>query len=118
MSFSSWIDARIAAAIEKAVPMVVSALTASDGPLVQALATELSKVLVDAVLGPITTQVGSIPGNVAGLLTNELNQLPQQINGLLNIPAVIASAVANVPAEVVNAIKGIIPIPFGEGKKA
>lgn len=102
MSLGQYIETRLAAAIEAATPVLI-------------------KDLLDALLGPVATQIeglaSSIPGATAGLLTNELNQLPQQINTVLNIPAELATAVENLPTLVADAIKGFIQHPFGEEKK-
>lgn len=108
-SLNAWVDDRIKAAVEAAIPL----LAAQEGPLVQALVSALTKALVDALVGAVAAQIGTLaltlPGATAHLLTNEINQIPQQVNELLDVPAAVAGAMTNLPEQIAHAIRDIFP---------
>jgi hypothetical protein len=145
MSISSWVVDEVKTALEGAIPElaaddrvkaaldgVVSTLVADAGPLVQnvvngvvtalgndaALVAKLADAVTTGVIAAIVGQIENIPQDTTKLLSNELNQLPGQVNALLNIPEAIAAGVAGLPALIVNDLKGILPFPFGEEKKS
>lgn len=110
MSFSSWIDTRIQNALDDLLPKLTTALAADTSPIVQSVVT--------GVLDALTTQIEGIPQDTTKLLGNELDQIPQQVSDILNVPEAIATAVAGLPAQIVADIKGLIPFatPAPKGK--
>jgi archaellum component FlaC len=74
------------------------------------------------VAAQIKDQIEAIPQDTTQLVTNEINQIPQQVADVLNIPEAVANAVANLPQQIVQAIKGVLPFattnPFDTTKQA
>ena len=109
MSFTSWLDDRIKTAEDNAVANVKKALS-SDPEFVANLASQiaaaLSAGLLNGAFSAITTKIESVPQNTTALMSTELQQLPQQIGAVLNIPAALASAFTDLPEKILAALKG------------
>lgn len=134
MSFTTWIDGRIQTALDGIIPTLSAELGSQSGLLVQSLinglgtaltknsawisqiAGQVATAVTTAVVAQVNAAVQNIPQETTQLLGNELQQLPQQVDDILNIPAAIAAGLVNLPqqmeAAVAQAIHGLIP--FGE----
>jgi len=111
MSFSTWVDTRIQNALNDLLPKLTTALAADTSPIVQSVVT--------GVLDGLVAQIEGIPQDTTKLLSNELTQIPQQVSDVLDVPAAIAAAVADLPAQIVADLKGLIPFatPAPKGRK-
>lgn len=109
---SAWIDARIRGALDYALPELQ---TWFQGALPQ-----LTAALVTGVTDAMTVQVQNIPQLTTNLMSAELQQLPQQVGDVLNVPGAIAQALATglagLPQEIAQAIRGLLPFPLGTKK--
>jgi hypothetical protein len=83
MSFTSWVDARLANLVPVLAPAVAKAIVAESGPLVTQVEAATEQQLQKAV-----TQLET------GMTT------------------AVGNATANLPAEIVTAIKGLLPFPL------
>jgi hypothetical protein len=143
VSFTTWVDGRIQAVIDSLSPNLSAELGKQEGLLAQSLINGLSTALTKnsawlsqvagqvatavttAVVGQINAAVQNIPQETTQLLGSELQQLPQQVDDILNIPAAIAAGLVNLPQQmeqaVAQAIHGLIPFgeaaPPAKGKK-
>jgi hypothetical protein len=131
MSFSSWIDTRIQNALSDLLPKLATEVAADTSPVVQSIVTgvldglqadesvltNLAAQVTTAVSQAVAAQVENIPQDTTDLMSNELTQLPQQIDDVLNIPAAIAAGVAGLPAQIIQDIKNVIPFAAPAPKK-